>query len=85
MRRLVYQEAHVRWPNKLRIEDKIENTWHCLSVQRTGTKEEEEEWENKKHEKEKLEIKEAIGFSNLMKKIVESVSTSDSLFLFLFP
>lgn len=77
MRRLVYQEAKIRWPNKVRIEGKIENTWHCLSIQKTGTKEEEEEKDNKKREKDKLEIKQAVGLSQLLKKIVESVSISD--------
>lgn len=75
MRRLVYQEARVRWPNKVRIESKIENTWQCLLVQKAGTKEEEEERDNEKREKEKLEIKQAVGLSNLLKKIAESVST----------
>lgn len=72
MRRLVYQEAKLRWPNKVRVESKVENTWHCLSIQRAGTKEEEEEKENQKREKEKLEMKQAVGFSNLLKKIVGS-------------
>ncbi|KMQ84136.1 poly -specific ribonuclease parn [Lasius niger] len=72
MRRLVYQEAKIRWPNKVRVESKVENTWQCLSIQKIGTKEEEEEKENKKREKEKLEIKQAVGLSNLLKKIVES-------------
>ncbi|XP_070530991.1 poly(A)-specific ribonuclease PARN isoform X2 [Cardiocondyla obscurior] len=72
MRRLVYQEARIRWFNKLRIESKIENTWNCLSVQKIGTKEEEEEKEKEKREKEKLELKQAVGLSNLLKKIVES-------------
>ncbi|EFN61018.1 Poly(A)-specific ribonuclease PARN [Camponotus floridanus] len=72
MRRLVYQEAKIRWPNKVRVESKVENTWHCLSIQKAGTKEEEEEKENQKREKEKLEIKQAVGFSSLLKKIVES-------------
>lgn len=75
MRRLVYQEAKIRWPNKVRIEGKIENTWHCLSIQKTGTKEEEEEKDNKKREKDKLEIKQAVGLSQLLKKIVESGKT----------
>lgn len=75
MRRLVYQETRVRWPDKVKVESKIENTWHCLLVRRAGNKEEEEEKENEKREKEKLEIKQAIGLSNLLKKIVESVST----------
>lgn len=74
MRRLVYQEAKIRWPNKVRVESKVENTWHCLSIQKAGTKEEEEEKEKQKREKEKLEMKQAVGFSSLLKKIVESVS-----------
>lgn len=72
MRRLVYQEARIRWPSKVRVESKIENTWHCLLVQRAGTKEEEEEKEKEKREREKLEIKHAVGLSTLLKKIVES-------------
>lgn len=72
MRRLVYQEAKIRWPNKVRVESKVENTWHCLSIQKAGTKEEEEEKENQKREKEKLEMKQAVGLSSLLKKIVES-------------
>lgn len=74
MRRLVYQEARIRWPNEVRVENKIENTWHCLLVRRAGTKEEEEERENEKREKEQMEIKQAVGLSSLLKKIVESVS-----------
>lgn len=74
MRRLVYQETRSRWPNEVRVENKIENTWHCLLVRRAGTKEEEEERENEKREKEQMEIKQAVGLSSLLKKIVESVS-----------
>ncbi|XP_070166394.1 poly(A)-specific ribonuclease PARN [Polyergus mexicanus] len=72
IRRLVYQETKIRWPNKVRVEGKVENTWHCLSIQKVGTKEEEERKENQKRENEKLEMKQAVGFSNLLKKIVES-------------
>lgn len=74
MRRLIYQEARSRWPNKVRIESKVENNWHCLLVQKAGSKEEEEEKENQRREKEKLEIRQAVGLSTLLKKIVESVS-----------
>ena len=74
MRRLVYQEARIRWPNKVIIENKMEDGWQCLLVRRVGTNEEEEEMENQKREKEQLEIKQAVGLSNLLKKIVESVS-----------
>ncbi|XP_012226535.1 poly(A)-specific ribonuclease PARN [Linepithema humile] len=72
MRRLIYQEARSRWPNKVRVESKVENTWHCLLVQKAGSKEEEEEKENQRREKEKLEIRRAVGLSTLLKKIVES-------------
>ncbi|XP_029680037.1 poly(A)-specific ribonuclease PARN-like [Formica exsecta] len=72
IRRLVYQETRIRWPNKVRVESKVENTWHCLSIQKAGTKEEEKKKENQKRENEKLEMKQAVGFSNLLKKIVES-------------
>ncbi|XP_018342732.1 PREDICTED: poly(A)-specific ribonuclease PARN-like isoform X1 [Trachymyrmex septentrionalis] len=72
MRRLVYQEARIRWPNKVIIENKMEDGWQCLLVRRVGTNEEEEEMENQKREKEQLEIKQAVGLSNLLKKIVES-------------
>lgn len=58
----------------MRVESKVENTWHCLSIQKAGTKEEEKKKENQKRENEKLEMKQAVGFSNLLKKIVESVS-----------
>lgn len=74
IRRLVYQEAKTRWPDKVRIESKIENTWHCLSVQKAGTKKEEMEKDNQRLKKEKLEIEQAIGLSNLLKKISQSVS-----------
>lgn len=59
----------------MRVESKIENTWHCLSIQKAGTKEEEDKKENQKREKEKLEMKQAIGLSSLLRKIAESVST----------
>lgn len=75
IRRLVYQEARIRWPNKLRIEGKVENTWQCLLVQKIGTEDEEEEKDNQKRDKEKLELTQAVGLSNLLRKIVESVST----------
>lgn len=58
----------------MRIENKVENTWHCLLVQKAGSKEEEEKKESQMREREKLEIKQAVGLSSLLKKIVESVS-----------
>lgn len=70
----MYQEARIRWPNKVRLENKIVNTWNCILVQKAGTEEEEKEKDAQKREKEKLEIVEAVGLSNLLKKIVDSVS-----------
>ncbi|EFN75773.1 poly(A)-specific ribonuclease PARN [Harpegnathos saltator] len=75
MRRLIYQEAKNRWPDKVRIESKIENTWQCLSVQKVGTKEQEEAKENQRREKEKLEFDQAVGVSNLLKKVLNSGKT----------
>ncbi|XP_018397001.1 PREDICTED: poly(A)-specific ribonuclease PARN-like isoform X2 [Cyphomyrmex costatus] len=72
IRRLVYQEAELRWPNKIKVENKMKNSWQCLLVRRAGTQEDEKERENQKWEKEKLELKQAVGLSNLLKKIVES-------------
>jgi len=74
IRRLVYQEARIRWPKKVRIETKVEQTYHCLSIQKVGTNEEEKEKDNQKYAKEELEIKQAVGFSIVLKKIVKSVS-----------
>ncbi|XP_043585403.1 poly(A)-specific ribonuclease PARN-like isoform X1 [Bombus pyrosoma] len=72
IRRLVYQEAKLRWPNKLRIESKMENFGCSLVVQRLGTKEEEEQREIEKREKERTEIQHAVGLSKLMRKIADS-------------
>ncbi|KZC04656.1 Poly(A)-specific ribonuclease PARN [Dufourea novaeangliae] len=72
IRRLVHQEVRVRWPNKLRVESKSDCSGHSLIVQRSGTREEEEHKEIQRREREKLEIKEAVGFSTVLKKIAES-------------
>lgn len=73
IRRLVYQEAKLRWPNKLRIESKMENFGCNLIVQRLGTKEKEEQREIEKREREREEIQHAVGLSILMRKISDSV------------
>ncbi|CAD1472657.1 unnamed protein product, partial [Heterotrigona itama] len=72
IRRLVYQEAKLRWPNKLRIESKLENFACSLVIQRSGTKEEEEQRDVEKREKERIEIQQAVGLSMLMRKISNS-------------
>lgn len=78
----MYQEARIRWPNKIRLENKIENTWNCILVQRSGTEEEEKQKDSQKREKEKLEIAKAVGLSNLLKKIADSVSIHVNIYLF---
>lgn len=73
IRRLVHQEVRVRWPNKLRVESKSDCSGPSLVVQRSGTKEEEEQKEVERREREKLEIKQAVGLSLLLRKIADSV------------
>ena len=72
IRRLVHQEVRVRWPNKLRVEGKSDCSGPSLVVQRSGTKEEEEQKEIERREREKLEIKQAVGLSLLLRKIADS-------------
>ncbi|XP_053972981.1 poly(A)-specific ribonuclease PARN-like [Hylaeus volcanicus] len=72
IRRLVHQEVRVRWPNKLRVENKSDCSGHSLIVQRSGTKEEEEQKETERRDRELMEIKQAVGLSALLKKISES-------------
>lgn len=72
VRRLVYQETKVRWPSKVRVETKNENGNQSLFVCKMGTQEEEEKLEAEKREKEKLELKEAVGLSALLQKIANS-------------
>lgn len=73
IRRLVYQEVKLRWPNKLKVESKMNNFGCSLVIQRLGTKEEEEQREIEKREREKTEIQQAVGLSILMRKIADSV------------
>lgn len=72
IRRLVYQEVRVRWPNKLKVESKNDTFGCSLVIQRLGNKEEEEQKEVEKREKEKMEVKQAVGLSILMRKIADS-------------
>ena len=71
IRRLVHQEVRIRWPNKLKVESRMDNFGCSLAIQRLGTKEEEEQKDTLKREKEKLEIKQAVGLSMLMRKIAD--------------
>lgn len=70
----MHQEVRIRWPNKLKVESRMDNFGCSLAIQRLGTKEEEEQKDTLKREKEKLEIKQAVGLSLLMRKIADSVS-----------
>ncbi|XP_076228203.1 poly(A)-specific ribonuclease PARN isoform X3 [Nomia melanderi] len=72
IRRLVHQEVRLRWPNVLRVESRSDCAGQCLVVQKSGTKQEEEQKEVERREREKLEIKEAAGLSTLLRKIADS-------------
>ncbi|CAK9833269.1 Poly(A)-specific ribonuclease PARN [Anthophora retusa] len=72
IRRLVHQEVKARWPNKLKVESKLDNFVCNLVVQRLGSKEEEEQKESEKKERERMEVQQAVGLSILMRKIAES-------------
>ncbi|XP_076248460.1 poly(A)-specific ribonuclease PARN isoform X2 [Calliopsis andreniformis] len=72
IRRLVHQEVRVRWPNKLRVERKQNCSGPSLVVQRSGTKEEEEQKDAERKEREMSEIKQAVGLSTLLRKIADS-------------
>lgn len=72
IRRLVHQEVKVRWPNKLKVESKLDNFVCNLVVQRLGSKEEEERKESEKKERERMEVQQAVGLSILMRKIADS-------------
>ncbi|CAK9803923.1 Poly(A)-specific ribonuclease PARN [Anthophora plagiata] len=72
IRRLVHQEVKVRWPNKLKVESKMDNFVCNLVVQRLGNKEEEEQKESEKRERERMEVQQAVGLSILMRKIADS-------------
>ncbi|XP_012258948.2 poly(A)-specific ribonuclease PARN-like [Athalia rosae] len=72
IRRIIHQEARMRWPNQLRLEGKTDSGGQCLVVQRMGTKEEEEKKEAERREKEKIEMQEAVGLSALLRKIADS-------------
>ncbi|XP_076764072.1 poly(A)-specific ribonuclease PARN [Xylocopa sonorina] len=72
IRRLVYQEVKRRWPNKLKVENRIGNFGCVLAVQRLGTKEEEKQKEAEKVERDLMEVEQANGLSTLMQKIVKA-------------
>ncbi|XP_044586480.1 poly(A)-specific ribonuclease PARN-like isoform X1 [Cotesia glomerata] len=72
IRRIIHQEVRLRWPNKIRVEGKVDGTIQGLMVYKMGTKEEEKKKEEERREKEKEELKEAVGFSVLLRKIADS-------------
>ncbi|XP_011497836.1 PREDICTED: poly(A)-specific ribonuclease PARN-like [Ceratosolen solmsi marchali] len=73
IRRLIYQEVKLRWPNKFGLKTMNDNQSNqCIVVYKIGTKEEEEQREIERREKQKLEVQEAVGLSALLKKIANS-------------
>jgi poly(A)-specific ribonuclease len=75
VRRIIYQEIRLRWPNKIGLKTKSEYTKQFIIIYKLGTKEEEEQREAERREKEKSDIKEAVGLSVLLRKIANSVSS----------
>lgn len=72
IRRLVYQEARIRWPNKLKVESRFDKFDCTLVVKKLGTREEEQLWETERCERELAEVKRAVGLGILMRKIADS-------------
>ncbi|XP_063979026.1 poly(A)-specific ribonuclease PARN-like isoform X2 [Diachasmimorpha longicaudata] len=72
IRRLAHQEVRQRWPKKIRLESRVEGGSQNLVVYRMGSKEEEEKKEKERQKKERMEIKEAVGLSALLRKIADS-------------
>lgn len=64
----------MRWPNKIKLEGKNDNGYQCLIVTILGTKEVEDKKKAEKIEKEKQELKQAVGLSLVLRKIADSVS-----------
>ena len=74
IRRLIYQEVRLRWPEVIRLEGKNENGNQYLVAYKTGTREEEDQKAAERREKEKQDVQQAVGLSALLRKISESVS-----------
>ncbi|XP_034937449.1 poly(A)-specific ribonuclease PARN-like isoform X3 [Chelonus insularis] len=72
IRRLMCQEARLRWPGKIRLEGKVDGTTQALMVYKMGSREEELKKEAERREKEQEELKEAVGLSALLRKIADS-------------
>ncbi|CAL7936045.1 unnamed protein product [Xylocopa violacea] len=72
IRRLVYQEVKQRWPNKLKVENKMDKFGCVLVVQRLGSEEEEKQKEAEKLEKEIMEVEQALGLTTIIRKIAQS-------------
>lgn len=84
IRRIIHQEVRLRWPNKIRVEGKVDGTTQGLMVYKMGTKEEEKKKEEERREKEKEELKEAVGLSVLLRKIADSVCTCIAIIINFF-
>lgn len=74
IRRIVHQEVRQRWPTKIRVESKCDGANQAMIAYKVGTKEEEKKKEAVRREKEKMEMKDAVGLTALLRKIADSVS-----------
>ncbi|XP_011308446.1 poly(A)-specific ribonuclease PARN isoform X3 [Fopius arisanus] len=72
IRRLAHQEVRQRWPEKIRLESRVEGGAQSLIVFKMGSREEEDKKHKERQEREQLEIKEAVGVSALLRKIADS-------------
>lgn len=72
---IIQQKVKKRWPNKLRLKERLSASYQPLVVQRIGSKKEEARKEAERREKEQNDVKQAVGLSALMKKIADSVSS----------
>lgn len=73
IRKLIYQEVWKKYtPDDLRIESRN----GVMVVKRSATEKELADDEKKKQDQEEAEINEAVGFSNVIRLISQSVSSS---------
>ncbi|XP_044015716.1 poly(A)-specific ribonuclease PARN-like isoform X1 [Aphidius gifuensis] len=72
IRRLMFQEVRIRWPDKVKLESKIDGVLQGLVAYKLGSKDEEDKKETYRREKENIAIKEAVGLTALLRKIADS-------------
>lgn len=75
MRRLIYQTANNKYVNKVVLQTKqLENKDRVINVKKFKSIEQQEIEQKKQNEEELQELDDLIGFTNVIKHIVNSVS-----------